>query len=113
MLGVIFEKSMFEDLKEIFEICRANVKVLSSEESFPFAGANDSLELREEESVEYSSGEVKILSKFTLILLQESDMMSLGKEEVLRSSTKMVSSERVTTKDSKPTLRFSSLSSYS
>ena len=66
MLGVRFEESIFEDLNEIFEICRADVKVLSSEEIFPFVGAKYYLELREEESVEYSSGEVKILFKFTL-----------------------------------------------
>ena len=39
ILEVRFQESMIEDLKEAFEICRADAEVLSSEEKSPFAGA--------------------------------------------------------------------------
>ena len=60
ILEVRFQESMIEDLKEAFEICRADAEVLFSEEGSLLAGMKDFLELREEESVGFLSGEVKL-----------------------------------------------------
>ena len=67
----------------MFEICRVDAEVLSSEERSPLAGAKDFSDLREGEHVYFLVAEIKKLFNFVLFLLEEVSMMPLIKEEVL------------------------------
>ena len=76
----------------MFEIFRVDEEVLSSEEGSPFAVAKGFSEFREKYCDESLSDEVNISFNFSLIFPEEVSMISLTKEDVVRSCVKVVSS---------------------
>ena len=76
----------------MFEICRVDEEVLPAKEVSPIEIAKDFSELGEEERVESLPNEVKFSFSFALIFPEDVSMMSLRKEESVRSSENIVSS---------------------
>ena len=66
----------------MFEICRFDAEILSSEGSSPLASEKVFSEMREEEYVESLSNEFKFSFNFSLILIEDVSLMSLIKEKV-------------------------------
>ena len=77
----------------MFEIFRVDEEILSTEEGSALAVVKDFSGLREKYCNESLSNEVKISFDFAFIFIEEVSMMSSRKEEVVISSTKILSSE--------------------
>ena len=89
-----------KDSKEIFDIFKFDEEIFS-EEGSPLKVSRDFVGLREKDCDEYFSKEVKISFNFS----EEVSMISLAKEDVVRSSVKEVSSLWGRMKGSNSTLR--------
>ena len=78
----------------MISMCRFGPEGLSYDEGYPLVGKKVFSELREGEAVDSLVAEIKISSNLKSIFLEIARIRCLRKEEVLRKSSNMNSSER-------------------